>query len=372
MDQIHRERIARLQENMAAQGVDAFLAFTGDDYMYFIGEVRRQPRAIIPRQGEPLLLVFASEVEEARRNTGLTNIYPYRGLHEMMLNIIGHFKGLGVPRPRVAIRMEFYTPHFLIERFKMANPNVELVNAGPLVSPLRQIKSADEVALIREAARLADLGIATACQVIRPGITEREVAAEVEYVLKKNGADGLGFPMFVNSGARSLWLHGGATRKVIEPGDLIIVDIGPVYYGYHADICRTFSVGQPTAEAQRLYGLYRRMQEAALATARPGIPLHQVEARVEAVLKDEGLQDHYVRGFLHGVGLSFEETPFPTIFPEEVLHPLAAGMTLAVGHPILTLPDVGGVRVEDTIYLTDAGVEVLTAAPRDQIIVVGG
>jgi len=371
MDQIHRERIERLQQNMAEQGVDVFLVLTHDDYAYFIGEIRRQPRALIPRQGEPVLLTFASEVEEARRNTGLTDIRPYRGLHEMMLAIISFFKGLGVEKPKVAIKMEFHTPYFLIERFKMANPMVEIVDAGPLVSPLRRVKSAEEVALIREAARLADLGIETARQVIRPGITELEVATEVEYVLKKNGADGLGFPMFVNSGYRSLWLHGGATRKVIEPGDLIIVDIGPIYQGYHADICRTFSVGEPSEEAKRLYGLYRRMQEVALEAARPGMALHQIEARIEEVLKKDGLQDYYLRGFIHGVGLSFEETPFPTIFPEDVLMPLEAGMTLAAGHPILSVPGIGGVRVEDTVHLTAAGVEMLTTAPRDEIIVVG-
>jgi Xaa-Pro aminopeptidase len=370
MDQVHRERIERLQGNMAEQEVDVFLVLTQDDYAYFIGETRRQPRALIPQQGKPVLLVFASEVEEARRNTGLDDIRPYRGLHEMMLAIIGFFKGLGVQTPKVAIRMEFHTPHFLVERFKMANPNVELVDGGPLVSPLRRVKSAHEVALIREAARLADLGIETARAAIRPGIAELDVATEVEYTLRKNGADGLGFPMFVNSGDRSLWLHGGATRKAIEPGDLIIVDIGPVYHGYHADICRTFSVGAPSQEAQRLYGLYRRMQEAALEAARPGVALHEVEAHIEEVLKGEGLEDHYLRGFIHGVGLSFEETPFPTIFPEEVLIPLQAGMTLAAGHPILSLPGVGGVRVEDTLYLADEGVEVLTAAPRGQIIVV--
>jgi Xaa-Pro aminopeptidase len=372
MEAQYRERVARLQANMAEQGVDAYLILTGDDYRYFIGDVRRQPRALIPREGEPTLLVFASEVEEVRQNTGLTDIRPYRGLHEMMLTVMGFFKGLGVERPRVAIQQEFHTPHFLVERFKMANPTVEVVEAGPLVSPLRQIKSAEEVALIREAARLADLGIATARQVIRPGLTEHEVATEVEYVLKKNGADGLGFPMFVNSGYRSLWLHGGATRKVIEPGDLIIVDIGPAYRGYHADICRTFSVGEPSDEARRLYALYRKMQEVALEAARPGVAVHQVEARTEAVLREAGLADHYLRGFLHGVGLSFEETPFPTIFPEDVLKPLQAGMTLAVGHPVLSVPGVGGVRVEDTVLLTEEGIERLTTAPRDDILVVEG
>jgi len=370
MEENHRQRIKRLQQNMAEQGVDTFLILTGEDYFYFIGDVRRQPRAIIPQDGEPVLLTFASEVEEAREATGLSEIVPYRGLHEMMQAIMASFKSLGVEKPKVAIEMEFATPAFLLDRFKMANPQVEVVDAKALVSPLRRVKSAEEVALIRKSAELADLGIQRVREVIRPGISELDVATEVEYTLKKNGADRLGFPMFVNSGHRSLWLHGMATRKLIEAGDLVLVDIGPVYQGYNADICRTFSVGEPSEEARRLYSLYREMQKVALEAARPGVALHKIEAQIEEVLKEGGYQDYYLRGFIHGVGLSFEETPFPTIFPEDVLMPLEAGMTLAVGHPTLSVPGIGGVRVEDTVHLTEEGVEVLTSAPREEIIVV--
>lgn len=370
MESVHQERIERLQRQMAAQDVDALLILTGDDYAYFIGELRRQPRAIIPRQGQPILLAFASEAEEARRNTGLDDVRSYRGLHDMMLAIMAFFKSLGKERPKVAVQMEFATPAFLLERFKLANPRVQVVDAKPLVSPLRQVKSADEVDLIRRAAALADLGIERARQVIRAGVSEAEVALEVEYAVRKAGAERLGFPMFVNSGHRSLWLHGTATAKTIEAGDLVIVDIGPVYQGYNADICRTFSVGEPTGRARELYRLYYEMQRAALGAARPGVALHQVEAQVEEVLARKGYKDHYLRGFMHGVGLGFEETPFPTIFPEDVLAPLQAGMVLAAGHPTLSVPGIGGVRVEDTVHLTEEGPVYLTQAGRQEIIVV--
>ncbi len=370
MEPIYTQRIERLQRNMDAQDVDALLILSAADYVYFIGDLRRQPRAIIPRQGPPILLAFAPELEEVRRTTGLADVRTYTAMHEMMVAIMGFFKGLGKEHPRVAVEMEFATPAFLIERFKLANPRVQLVDSKPLVSPLRRVKDPEEVALIRRAAELADLGIERARRVIRPGVTEAEVALEVEYAVRKAGADRLGFPMFVNSGYRSLWLHGMATDKRIEPGDLVIVDIGPVYRGYNADICRTFSVGEPSEKARALYGLYRQMQATALAAARPGVALHQVEAEIEQVLAESGYRDHYVRGFMHGVGLGFEETPFPTIFPEDILAPLEAGMVLAAGHPTLAVPGIGGVRVEDTVHLTDGGPVYLTQAPRDAIITV--
>jgi len=370
METIHQERIERLQQNMAAQDVDALLILSAADYVYFIGDLRRQPRAIIPRQGPPVLLAFAAEVEEVRRATGLADVRPYSAMHEMMVAIMAYLKGLGKERPKVAVEMEFATPAFLLERFKLANPRVQVVDSKPLVSPLRQIKGPEELARIRRAAELADLAIERARQVIAPGVTEAEVALEVEYAVRKAGADRLGFPMFVNSGYRSLWLHGMATDKRIEPGDLVIVDIGPVYQGYNADICRTFSVGEPSQEAGELYGLYRQMQAAALAAARPGVPLHQVEAQIEQALTASGYKDRYVRGFLHGVGLGFEEAPFPTIFPEDILAPLQAGMVLAAGHTTLAVPGIGGVRVEDTVHLTADGPVYLTQAPREAIITV--
>jgi Xaa-Pro dipeptidase len=370
MEAIYEERVRRLQENMARQDVDALLILSGNDYRYFTGDVRRQPRAIIPREGPPILLTFAAEVDEARRATGLTDIRAYRGLHEMMQAIMAYGKSLDKTHPRVAIEMEFATPAFLLDRFKLANPQLQVVDAKPLVAPLRQIKGPGEIAHLREAARLADLGIERARQVIRAGISEAEVALEVEYAVRRAGAERLGFPMFVNSGWRSLWLHGTATRKPIEKGDLIIVDLGPVYEGYNADICRTFSAGEPSEEARRLYGLYHEMQAKALAVARPGVAVHQVEREVEAVLESGGYGDHYLRGFVHGVGLGFEETPFPTIFPEDVLAALQEDMVLAVGHPTLAVPGIGGVRVEDTVHLTAEGPVFLTKSPREEIIVV--
>ena len=370
MYEIFQNRTKRVQERMAEDGVDAFLVLSGEDYYYFTGDVRRQPRVLIPRQGDPMLFVFAAEIEEAKRQTWITDIRGYRGLHEMMLGIIGFLKELGVDKPKMALEMEFATPHFLVERFKTANPLVEIVDAKPLVAPLRSIKEPEEVERIQRAAELADLGIQTAREIIRPGMTELEVATEVEYVLRKNGVDRLSFPMFVNSGYRSLWLHGMATSKPIDKGDLIIVDIGPVYMGYCADICRTFSVGEPSEEARRLYGLYREMQRRALEVAGPGVPIHKIEAQIEEVLKDDGYEEHFIRGFVHGIGLAFEEMPFPTIFPEDVLVPLEAGMTLAFGHPILSVPGIGGVRVEDTVLLQEDGPVYLTRSPRDDIIVV--
>lgn len=361
----HRERVQKAQALMAQEGIDALLILSLEDYYYFTGDMRKQPRALIPREGEPTLLVFAGEEEEVRRASWIQDVRGYRALHEMMTTIIAFFNDLGVEHPKVGVEMEFATPAFLLERFRMANPTVELADAKPVIAPLRKIKDAEEIARIREAARIADIGMETAAKVIREGVREIVVATEVEYAMKKAGAERMAFPIFVNSGYRSLWLHGMATTKIIGPRDLVLVDLGPVYGGYCADLCRTFVVGEGTADQQALYGAYQAMQEAVVGALRPGVQVFELEEQAQAVADKRGYGAFYVRGFLHGIGLGFEELPFPTIFPEDIMEALVGDMTLSVGHSTLSVPGIGGVRVEDTLLLREDGVEVLTRYPKD-------
>ncbi|MGQ9630477.1 MAG: M24 family metallopeptidase [bacterium] len=369
MFEVNRERTERLQKNMKERGIDVFLILNLEDYYYFTGDVRRQPRALIPSEGGPFIFCFASEIEEAKRQTWIEDIRGYRGLHEMMLGIINFLGERGWEKPKIAVELDFSAPAFLIERFKSANPEATVVDARDIVSPLRKIKDEGEIERIRRAAELADFGMEVARRTIKPGVTELDVAAEVEYQMKKVGMERLSFPIFVNSGHRSLWLHGMATSKPIERGDLVLVDIGPVFQGYCGDITRIFSVGTPTEDQKKLYATYRGAQKGAIEELiKPGVAIHSVEETLQESFDGAGFGEYYLRGFIHGIGLGFEEMPFPTIFPQDVLESFETNMTLAVGHSVLSVPGIGGVRVEDTVLLKDTGCEYLTSFERDRII----
>jgi Xaa-Pro aminopeptidase len=146
----------------------------------------------------------------------------------------------------------------------------------------------------------------------------------------------------------------------------VLIDIGPVYHGYCADICRTVVVGgRPTPEQRKVYGAYRDAQRQVLEMLGPGKRGMDIDQLAAKVVTERGYGEYYVRGFAHGVGLGFEETPFPTIFPEDTVEPLPANATLAVGHPTLAVPGVGGFRVEDTVVIAETGVEVLTKYPKE-------
>ncbi len=352
---VYRKRVRKAQELMRENNVDAMLVLSLENYRYFTGDVRKQPRMLIPSENEPTPIVFESEKEEVEKRTGL-EAKTYRSLPEMLSAVIGFLNSLEKETPVVAVEMEFSTPAFLIERFRMANPHVEVVDAKQIAAPLRKIKDGYEIELMKKAGKLADKAMEKAADLLKPGVSERDVALEVEYHVRKKGAERLSFPMFVNSGERSLWLHGMATDRKIERGDVVLIDIGPVYEGYCADITRTFVVGSATREQKKAHEVYLRMQERVverIEDKKNGITVLELERENSEFMKAMGYDGLYVRGFVHGIGLGFEETPFPTIFPEDLREVIVEGMTLSAGHSVLSIKGVGGFRIEDTIHVGD-------------------
>jgi Xaa-Pro aminopeptidase len=362
--ELYKERVRKAQELMQKIGLDVLLILSPENFFYFTGDLRKPPRILIPKQGEPTLMVFASEVEEVKKSNWIRNIKTYRALHEMMLRIIEYLNSLGIEHPKVGVEMEFATPAFLLDRFKMANPQVEVLDAKPVLGELRKRKNETEIECIRKACQIADSGMELAMKMIREGIKEIEIAFEVEFQMRKAGADRIAFPIFVNSGYRSLWIHGTATEKKIERGDFILIDLGPVYKGYCGDICRTFVLGKATDKQKQLHSIYSQMQLAVMESIKPGIKLYELEEKSYQIANKAGFGEYYVRGFVHGLGLNFEELPFPTIFAEDIMEEVCSNMTLAVGHSVLSVPHIGGARVEDTILVKEKGIEMLTKFSR--------
>lgn len=268
---------------------------------------------------------------------------------------------------KVGFEFDFSLPAFLNERFKMAVPTVEVVDIHELVMSLRMIKDEQEIKLIKKAATIGADGMKAAVEYLKEGVTENEVAAEAEYAMRRKGAEGTSFPTFVNSGPRSLWLHGLVTHRKIKRGDLVIIDLGPVYHGYAANICRTVAVGPVSGEKKRLHKAYLKMQASVMEATKPGVKVLELENLAQKIIQAEGYGEYYVRGIGHGIGLSFEETPMPTIFPQDTLVELKPNMTFTVGHPVLSVPKIGGVRIEDTLLVTSEGSIPLTQYPKELI-----
>jgi len=354
---VYEERIKRIQNLMREWGIDLLAVLDNENYQYFTGEFRRQPRLYIPAEGEPMLLVFRGEAEEASKNVWIKNIVNYSNLHEMMMHVISYIKEHNVKM--VGFDHEFALPAFLLERFKMANPTVKVVDARELFMRLRMIKTSEEIEVIRKAQEIAVYGIEAAKKILKNGVTELEVTAEIEYEMRKKGAERFGFPTFVNSGYRTNCLHGWSSRKKIEKGELVLIDVGPVYMGYNGDMTRMFIVGSPSENQKKLVKLYLQARREAINMAKPGIMMNELDNKANEIIAQAGYGEYYVRGIAHGIGLAFEEMPFPTIFPEDNIVELKSNMTISIGHSILSIPNFGGARVEDVFIVTDQSVKML-------------
>lgn len=229
---------------------------------------------------------------------------------------------------------------------------------------LRWVKDAEELARIRQAAAIADAAFAHVRSLLRPGVRERDVALELEFFMRRHGADKEAFETIVASGVRSSLPHGRASDKVLGSGEFVTLDFGAVVGGYHSDCTRTVVLGEASSRQREIYELVLTAQQRALAGLRPGLNTRDADALARQVITDAGYGDQFGHGLGHGVGLAIHEGP--ALSPREDAT-LEAGMVVTV-EPGVYLPGWGGVRIEDLAVITAGSCEILTTAPRHLMI----
>jgi Xaa-Pro dipeptidase len=227
-----------------------------------------------------------------------------------------------------------------------------------LIVELRIKKDEQEIKLIRQACKLADIGMQTAAEIIRPDMKEREVAAEVEYTMRKAGSDGTAFDTIVASGFCCAYPHGASHERTIEDGDFVVVDLGAKYKFYCSDITRTFIAGKPSEKQTKMFKTIQWAQQKAIDAIKPGVAAKDVDAIARRVVEEAGFCDYFVHNLGHGVGLEVHEVPVLSPDSKDVLE---AGNVVTV-EPGIYLPGFGGVRIEDTVLVTKSGAEKLTSA----------
>jgi Xaa-Pro aminopeptidase len=238
-------------------------------------------------------------------------------------------------------------------------------NARALVERARMVKDADELGLIRAAVQLGAKLFDRSLEVLRPGVKESEVAAEMEYAARRAGAEEMSFPTIIASGARSALPHGRATDQAIATGGFVVCDFGVILHGYCSDQTRTVWVGAASEEARHSYESVREAQEAAIAAVRPGVSVGEVDAAARKVLRKAGLGRYFTHSTGHGVGLEIHEAPRVAAGQREVLEP---GMVITI-EPGVYFPGKWGVRIEDMVAVGEDGCEVLTPTSKDFLVV---
>jgi Xaa-Pro aminopeptidase len=248
---------------------------------------------------------------------------------------------------------------------KRIGRGLRIVNAPDLVERMRMVKSADEIERIRAACELGTGLLEEVTGTLDPGRTESQVAAQLELAARRGGAEQMAFPTIIAGGARSALPHGRASRARIPARGFVVCDFGVILSGYCSDMTRTLHVGRPSTAARTVYEAVREAQQAALDAVRPGKTVGDVDAAARKLLKKRGLLEYFTHSTGHGLGLEIHEAPRVAAGQTEVLRP---GMVITV-EPGVYLPGKFGVRIEDTVVLTEAGCQILTKCPKEMLSV---
>ena len=240
----------------------------------------------------------------------------------------------------------------------------ELVPAQGLLGALRAAKDEEEIALMTKAQRISEQALEEILKFLRPGVTEKEVAAKLTYDMLRFGAEKMSFDPIVASGPNGSLPHAVPSDRAIQSGEFVTMDFGCIYGGYCSDMTRTVAVGEPTEEMKKVYAVVLEAQLAGIAAEKAGVTGKSVDAAARRVIEDAGYGEYFGHSFGHSVGLEIHEAPNAGFTCEDVI-PLGAAVS---AEPGIYLPGKFGVRIEDVTIFTADGCVNLTKAPKDLII----
>ena len=240
----------------------------------------------------------------------------------------------------------------------------ELVPAADLLAELRAVKDPEELEIMIAAQRIAEKALTDILNEIRPGVTEKEIAARLQYLMLHYGAEDKSFDPIVVSGPNGSLPHGIPSAKQVQQGEFITMDFGCKYGGYCSDMTRTVALGEPTGEMRKVYQTVLEAQLAGIAVTKAGVPGKSIDAAARKVIEDAGYGEYFGHGYGHSLGIEIHESPNANT-REETLLPVGAVVS---AEPGIYLPGKFGVRIEDVTVLTADGCMVLTKSPKELII----
>jgi Xaa-Pro dipeptidase len=368
-------RLGALQALQQANAIDCVALVPGANLQYFTGMAMRLSErptvALILAQGSSqdsaqlALVLPVLEAPRARQTLPAgVRLFTYSDEegHEHAFFLAAEELGL----ENCSLGVEYLAMRLLeARRIEQAAPGCRLLAVEPWLPKLRQIKDEAEIAAMRRAVDMAEHALQHLLEqgAIRPGRTEREVAADLQIAMLQEGSQGEAFAPLVLAGPNSAQPHASPSDRPLAEGDLLIVDWGAVYKGYRSDITRTFVLGAPTAEMLGIHDAVLAANQSARLGVRPGLPGQEVDRLARRAISLAGYGEFFLHRTGHGLGLETHEPPYMV---EGNLSLLEAGMTFTV-EPGVYVPGVGGVRIEDDVVVTETGSETLTSLPRELV-----
>lgn len=349
------QRIAALKQAAFEKAkFDGYLAFNPSNLIYFSG-VPGTTALLIPREGEPTIYVYSVNYEQAKAEANGFRVELVKLGEDLMAKIAKQTQQLRIKK----LALDSLGAESWRKLAKQTRGKTKLKLKPAFVSQLRAVKDETEIMLIRKACELTSLGVKIAYEVLSAGMKEYEVAAEIEYAMRKHGSYGTAFDTAVSSGPASAFPHGGCSDREIRSGELVVMDFGAVYKNYRSDLTRTLVAGKPSQKQQKLFDIVKKAQQEALAAIKPNVKTKDVDAVARRVITEAGYGEQFVHGLGHGVGLDIHEPPTLNTISKERLQ---AG-NVVTDEPGIYLVGYGGVRIEDTVLVTKKGAEKLTSGP---------
>jgi Xaa-Pro aminopeptidase len=361
----HSARLAAVQHEAVARGVDALLVTPGPDLQYLVGydavPLERLTCLVIPATGDPVLVAPRLEVLAAQASPVGTlglSIRPWGELDDPYVLVADQLPAAS----RVALDNHMWAEKVLALRAAM--PRTEQVLAGPLIAELRMRKTPAEVEALLRAGAAIDRVHAAVPGLLRPGRTEREVGAEIAELILDAGHVRVDF-IIVGSGPNGASPHHEVSDRVLQAGDVVVVDIGGTMPdGYRSDCTRTYAIGSVPEGFAASYAVLQEAQAAAVAHARAGVTCESVDAAARAVLDSAGMGELFIHRTGHGIGLETHEEPYIVAGNALVLDP---GMAFSI-EPGFYVDGRFGARIEDIVIATDHGVLVANQQPRELVV----
>jgi len=352
------QRVTNLRRVMSREGIDLLLVSQPENLHYLSGFTGSDGVLLIS-QGRALLATdfrYYVQVKMQAPDFELVEVGA-----DLVASLAAQIRELGpkhVGFESHVLTVETY------DEWKSAVPEVEWVPTSKMVEDLRMVKDAAEMASIEEAVRIADQAIAHLQEWIHPGVTERQVAWELEVHMRTHGATKLSFDTIVGSGPNGAMCHAVPTDRPIQVGDPIVIDMGALYEGYCSDMTRSFCLGTASDQYHQVWDTVLQAQLATEEAVKPGMTGIEMDAVARDVIYGAGYEGKFGHGLGHGVGLAIHEPPRASRTSTDVLQ---TGMVVTV-EPGIYLPGWGGVRIEDMVVVTEDGCRVLTHTPKQPVV----
>lgn len=353
------DNISAIKHAVSSSEIDALLLKESNDRFYATG-FRSSDGTVLITKTEAFFFTDSRYIEAAENSISGADVRLTNGKNKIgdLLNSI--ISDCGIKKLGIEEESLSHGEYLRLEKELSA----DLVPAQKIMKDLRQVKSRSEIAAIKSAQEITERVFDDILGIIRPGVTEKELAAEIVYRLLKYGGEQMSFDPIVVTGSKGSMPHGVPGDEAVQPGGFITMDFGCVKHGYCSDMTRTVAVGSVTDEMRTVYETVLAAQIAGISAARAGVTGREIDSTARKVIEDAGYGEFFGHSFGHGIGLDVHE--YPNASPGEI-RPLPSGAVISA-EPGIYIPGLFGVRIEDMLHITEYGCDNLTNAPKNLII----